>query len=382
MNNGSSRTAAACLWGGGFIVGSLGIHFHQLWLVYLGYGILGGCGLGLGYVSPVSTLIRWFPDRRGMATGMAIMGFGGGAMIGTPLKEFLLRTFWESPQYLGTVESVSLITERGRRFAEVSGQTVEVVVAGAMEAGREGVYVGRNRRHRRVEYLPDIATPAFAATYVFMISVFNLCGRFFWASISDYIGRRNTYYCFFALGSALYLSIPLVAMLVSANPMVVWLIMFYAITMVVFTMYGGGFATIPAYLSDVFGNLHVGAIHGRLLTAWSVAGIAGPFILTYLRDLSLKRSISQLAEKVDQADFEGKFGAPLASLDELVAAKTVTISKMMDIAPVGVADPTPNLYNITMFVMAGLLAAAFFANFMIRPVAARHHLKSSHPDPD
>ena len=215
-----------------------------------------------------------------------------------------------------------------------------------------------------------------------MISVFNLCGRFFWASISDYIGRRNTYYCFFALGSALYLSIPLVAMLVSANPMVVWLIMFYAITMVVFTMYGGGFATIPAYLSDVFGNLHVGAIHGRLLTAWSVAGIAGPFILTCLRDLSLKRSISQLAEKVDPADFEGKFGAPLASLDELVAAKTVTISKMMDIAPVGVADPTPNLYNITMFVMAGLLAAAFFANFMIRPVAARHHLKSSLPDPE
>ena len=131
-----------------------------------------------------------------------------------------------------------------------------------------------------------------------MISVFNLCGRFFWASISDYIGRRNTYYCFFALGSALYLSIPLTAMMVSANPMIVWLIMFYAITMVVFTMYGGGFATIPAYLSDVFGNLHVG------------------------------------------------------------------------------------LYNITMFVMAGLLAIAFFANFMIRPVAAKHHLKSSHPNAD
>ena len=122
---------AACLWGGGFIVGGLGIMTHQLWLIYLGYGVLGGCGLGLGYVSPVSTLIRWFPDRRGMATGMAIMGFGGGAMIGAPLKRFLLEYFAKAPEYLGLESTISLITDGGRRFAEVAGEKVEVVVASA-----------------------------------------------------------------------------------------------------------------------------------------------------------------------------------------------------------------------------------------------------------
>ncbi len=112
---------AACCWGGGFIIGGVGILLHQLWLIYLGYGVIGGCGLGLGYVSPVSTLIRWFPDRRGMATGMAIMGFGGGAMIGAPLKESLIRLFYRAPEYLGPVGEVDLVTEAGRRFAEVGG---------------------------------------------------------------------------------------------------------------------------------------------------------------------------------------------------------------------------------------------------------------------
>ena len=138
---------AACLWGSGFILGGVGIHLHQLWLLYLGYGVLGGCGLGLGYVSPVSTLIRWFPDRRGMATGMAIMGFGGGAIIGAPLKEFLIKAFYEAPQYLGASDAVPLITEQGRRFAETGGRLAEVVVAGAADVPAmiapelEGIYV-------------------------------------------------------------------------------------------------------------------------------------------------------------------------------------------------------------------------------------------------
>ena len=138
---------SACCWGGGYLVGSLGIMTHQLWLLYLGYGVIGGCGLGLGYVSPVSTLIRWFPDRRGMAAGMAIMGFGGGAMIGTPMKEYFIRLFYRAPEYLGTQSQVELITEAGRRFAEVGGQLREVVIVGAAEArdmtlpGPEGVYV-------------------------------------------------------------------------------------------------------------------------------------------------------------------------------------------------------------------------------------------------
>ena len=487
---------AACLWGGGFIVGGVGIHFHQLWLLYLGYGVLGGCGLGLGYLSPVANLIRWFPYRRGMAAGMAIMGFGGGAIISAPLKEFLIKLFYEAPQYLGPVGAVPLITEQGRRFAEVGGQLVEVVVAGAADAasmtapGLEGVYVAgtggtgaaetfftlgivyflimlvasffyrvpapgwmppapgehengaeasrgsparraiariRSRIRRRViiaenvhvgetqktpqfyllwivlcfnitagigvigvaktmmtdifgATLPHIVTPAFAATYVLMIGVFNMGGRFFWASLSDFIGRKNTYYCFFVLGALLYLSIPFTANAVSADPMVVWLVMFYAATMIAFTIFGGGFAAIPAYLADTFGTLHVGAIHGRLLTAWSTAGVVGPFALTYLRDFSVKRSINDLAGKVNPAAFESHFGAPLESLEELIAAKTVTIGKLMEIAPAGTVDPTPGVYNITMYVMAGLLVVAFFANMMVRPVPERHHLKATHPE--
>ena len=162
--------------------------------------------------------------------------------------------------------------------------------------------------------------------------------------------------------------------------MVALLVMFYAATMIAFTMYGGGFATLPAYLADVFGTLHVGAIHGRLLTAWSAAGLLGPFAVTYLRDFSLKGSINNLASKVDPTAFEAQFGAPLSNLEELIAAKTVTISKLLEIAPPGTVDPTPNLYNITMLVMAGLLAVAFFANLAVRPVAERHHLKATHPE--
>ena len=469
---------AAILWGGGFIVGGVGIYLHELWVVYLGYGFLGGCGLGVGYVSPVATLIRWFPNRRGMATGMAIMGFGGGAIIGAPVKEYLLRFFYESPQYLGGVDAVALVTEGGRRFAEVAGRSVEVVVVGAADVSNmivpepAGVYVAGtggtgaaetfftlgvvyfiimiiaafafrlpaegwrpkgsvvgqgegSLLRRRIppgpdvhvdeapktqqfyllwvvlclniaagigiigiaktmmtdifgSSLPSIATPGFAATYVLMISVFNMLGRFGWAYASDYMGRKKTYYTFFVLGALLYLSIPFVAMQVSADPVVLWLILFYAITMIIFTMYGGGFATIAAYVSDLFGSMHVGAIHGRLLSAWAVAGILGPFVITFLRDLSLRRSINDLAAKVDPAAFQAKFGAPMSSLQELIDAKTVTIIQLLEIAPAGTADPTPSAYNEAMFVMAGLLVIAFVANRLIHPVAEKHHFVNTH----
>ncbi|MDD3446304.1 MAG: OFA family MFS transporter [Zavarzinia sp.] len=471
-------TAAAC-WGGGFIVSAIGIATHQLWLIYLGYGVLGGCGLGLGYVSPVSTLIRWFPDRRGMATGMAIMGFGVGAMIGAPLKEWLLKMFYVAPQYLGTVDAVQLTTEGGRRLAEVGGSLREVVVIGASEAtrmavpGPEGIYVvgtgstgalqtfvvlgigyfivmmiaafsyrvpregwlprgwtppaedAASRRmitkkHVHIDQalktpqfyllwlvlctnvtagigvigvaktmmseifgttLPLIVNGAFAATYVLMISVFNMCGRFIWASASDYIGRKNTYYCFFILGIALYLSIPYSAQAVSADPTVTWLIMFYAATMIIFTMYGGGFATIPAYLADVFGTKYVGGIHGRLLTAWSTAGVLGPLAITSLREASLTSALKDLAAKVDPATFQTTFGAGVEKLDELVAAKTVTVAKLMAIAPSGTVDPTPNLYNSTMYAMAGLLVIGLISNALVRPVKARHHMAEEDAKP-
>ena len=457
---------AACLWGGGFIVGSFGIAMHKLWMVYLGYGVFGGAGLGLGYVSPVSTLIRWFPDRRGMATGMAIMGFGGGAMIGAPLKQWLLETYQRAPEYLGAESAVNLITEGGRRFAETAAGQVEVVLATAQQAatfgGDAGVYVvgtgntGASatfmtlgiiyfcvmvfaafqyrvpkegwkpegwqpkevasgmvtRNHVHIdqalktpqfwllwivlcfnvtagigvigvaktminEIFGDLVlvTAAFAGTYVLMISVFNMVGRFFWASTSDFIGRKNTYHCFFILGTILYCTIPYFA----GSGGTTALVGFYIATMIIFTMYGGGFATIPAYLADIFGTLHVGGIHGRLLTAWSTAGVLGPFAITYLRNLSKENAIADLAAKVDPAAFAEKFGAPIAQLNELVAANTVTIARLMELVPEGTVDPTATLYNTTMYCMAALLVIAFFANLMVRPVGEKHHVDKTHP---
>lgn len=463
---------AALLWGGGFLIGCLGIQLHSLWLLYLGYGVLGGCGLGLGYVSPVSTLIRWFPDRRGLATGMAIMGFGGGAMIGAPLKRWLLQKFEKAPEYLGSAEEVTLVTEGGVRFAETASGRREVVVATAEEMAEmgdglsAGVYlVGTGNTGAAATFLvlgllyltvmliaafayrvpaegwkpkgwvaPEAAaqkgmisrhdvgistamkTPQFVllwivlcmnvtagigvigvaktmigeifgsefsedarkgfffANYVLMISVFNMVGRFFWASISDWIGRKTTYTIFFVLGCALYLTIPWAAANAGASPLSVSFITFYAATMIIFTMYGGGFATIPAYLADLFGSKYVGAIHGRLLTAWSVAGVAGGLAVSKLREASVSRAISDLAAKVDREKFADTFGASISRLDELVAANTVTIQKLMEIAPEGTTDPTPTLYHSTMFTMAGLLVIGFFANLMVKPVDAKHHL--------
>ncbi len=465
-------TVAALCWGGGYLIGGLGIVWHQLPLVYLGYGVIGGCGLGLGYVSPVSTLIRWFPDRRGMAAGMAIMGFGGGAIIGAPLKRYFIRHFYEQPDYLGTVDQVNLVTEAGRRFAEVGGQMREVVVVGANDVagmivrGAEGVYVvgtgdvgaagtfitlgliyfvvmlaaafsyrlpapgwkpagwtPPDAAHRaklmisthdvdidealktRQFYqlwivlcfnvtagigvlsvaqtmmteifgttLPGIVDGGFAATYVVMISVFNMLGRFFWASSSDYIGRRNTYWIFFALGIALYLSIPFVARSVSVMPSAVWLVYFYSATMIIFTMYGGGFATIPAYLADMFGTRYVGGIHGRLLTAWSLAGYLGPVAITSLRARAIDSALHDLAARVDPNRFRDAFGAGLDQLDTLISQQTVTIAKLMEIAPPGTVDPTPSLYNLTMYLMAALLAIALVANALMRPVDVKHQM--------
>jgi len=463
---------AACCWGGGYLIGSLGVYTHQLWLLYLGYGVIGGCGLGLGYVSPVSTLIRWFPDRRGMATGMAIMGFGGGAMIGAPLKGLFIRTFYRAPEYLGPVADLNLVTQAGKRFAEVAGELKEVVIIGANDIagmivpGLAGAYlVGTGSTgvaqtfvtlgiiyfvvmmiasfayrvpaegwqpagwtppdptkaarqmitHRDVDIdqalktrqfyqlwivlcfnvtagigvlgvaktmmseifgssLPSIVDGAFAGTYVVMISVFNMIGRFFWASTSDYIGRRNTYWIFFGLGILLYCSIPFCAQRVSADPSVVWLVYFYAASMIIFTMYGGGFATIPAYLADVFGTKYVGGIHGRLLTAWSTAGVLGPLAITSLRETSINRAISDLVTNIDPAIFASKFGASIDQLETLVAQKSVTIAKLMEIAPPGTVDPTSSLYNTTMYLMAALLFVALLANAAMRPVMEKHYL--------
>lgn len=462
---------SACCWGGGFIVGGFGIVTGQLWLVYLGYGVIGGCGLGLGYVSPVGTLIRWFPDRRGMATGIAIMGFGGGAMLGKPMIDGFLEFYHRLPDYLGASDTVSLVTEGGRRMVEMGGVLQEVVVIGANDVqnmivpSQEGIYlvgtgsvgaaqtfftlgaiyflvmviaafsyrippegwlpegwvppkegeskkmitehhVDINEALKTPQFyqlwivlcfnvtagigvlavaktmmteifgttLPDVVNLKFAATYVLMISLFNMVGRFFWASASDYLGRKNTYFIFFGLGIVLYCSIPFFAQQVSADPAVVWLVGFYAATMLIFTMYGGGFATIPAYLADIFGTRFVGGIHGRLLTAWSTAGVLGPLAITSLREKAVGEAITDLVSKVEPAQFQATFGTGVNQLSQLVEAKTVTIAKLMEIVPPGTVDPTPSLYNQTMYLMAALLFVALISNALMRPVAAKHHM--------
>ncbi|MCE9606176.1 MAG: OFA family MFS transporter [Planctomycetia bacterium] len=461
---------AAFLWSGGYLLGSLGIAAHQLWLLYLGYGVIGGCGLGLGYVSPVSTLIKWFPDRRGMAAGMAIMGFGGGAILAAPLQERLMQSCYEAPQYLGRATDVALITEAGRRFATIAGERREVVVVGAKETaqmvvpGPEGVYVvgtgdvgiaatfltlgaaylvimlaaalsfrvpaagwrpagwvprddataaARMIAVRDVDpdaalrtpqfyllwimlcfnvtagigvlgvaktmmteifgsALPAIVDSRFAATYVLMIGVFNMLGRFFWASMSDLLGRKRTYAIFFGVGAALYAAIPSIVGRESPEHELAPLVLFYGVTMLIFTMYGGGFATIPAYLADLFGARNVGAIHGRLLTAWSTAGVLGPWAITALRQHSEKRAIEALANVVSPDKFAERFGAPLADLPLLVERKTVTLAKLFELAPLGTLDPSRSLYDSTMYLMAGLLVIGFVADMLVRPVAAKH----------
>jgi MFS family permease len=230
--------------------------------------------------------------------------------------------------------------------------------------------------------LPQVVDTAFAATYVVMISVFNMIGRFFWASSSDYIGRRNTYTIFFVLGIVLYLSVPYSAEQVSASPAVVWLVWFYAATMIIFTMYGGGFATIPAYLADIFGTRYVGGIHGRLLTAWSTAGVLGPLAITSLRQSAVNRAIDELMQKIDPAAFAAHFGAPVDQLALLVEQRTVTIARLMEIAPAGTVDPTSGLYNSTMILMAALLAVALVCNALMRPVHPRHHISDDELDDD
>ncbi len=351
--------ASACCFAAGFQVAALGVVLHQITLVYLGYGILGGIGLGLGYISPVSTLIKWFPDRPGMATGMAIMGFGGGAMIGAPLAESLMR-WYQSPQSVGVWQTFVTMgalyfammmfgvftvrvprdgwTPAGdrastamRRFATPAGVTADTAVTtpqfwflwGVLCMNvTAGIGILAQASPLIQESFPDRVTPAAAAGFVGLLSLFNLSGRFFWSSLSDSIGRKNTYAIYLGIGLLLYALVPSLARAGSLVP-------FVGTFCVILSMYGGGFATIPAYLRDKFGSLQVGAIHGRLLTAWSVAGVAGPTIVTYIRDYQIGRGVAK-------------------------------------------ADA----YSVAIYIMVGVLAAGFLCNLAVHPVNPRYHVPS------
>src|SRR5262245_3007359 len=294
---------SALCFGGGFQVAALGVATHQFWLVLSGYGVLGGIGLGLGYISPVSTLIKWFPDRPGMATGMAIMGFGGGAMIASPLSTMLMSTF-RSATGTGIAPTFVTLGIAYFCFMMFGVFTVRVPTPGCRPLGwvpaehaRALVTTGNVTANRAIttrqfwllwamlclnvtagigvlgqasamiqEMFPGSISVSAAAGFVGLLSLANMAGRFFWSSISDFIGRKAVYATFFLLGAGLYAVVPSTGRAGS-------IVLFVAGYAVIMSMYGGGFATIPAYLRDMFGTIQVGAIHGRLLTAWSTAGI-------------------------------------------------------------------------------------------------------------
>jgi MFS family permease len=370
--NGPRKTmlAASCCFGGGFLISALGVAWHQLWLIYLGYGVLGGCGLGLGYISPVSTLVKWFPDRPGMATGMAIMGFGGGAFIGSNLSLMLMDGFksatstgvaptfvvmgviyflfmlfgslivrvppddWKPAGYEPPAQTQKLITTANvavdQAWRTPQFWCLWIVLCFNVTAG---IGILEQASPMIQEMFPTVTGPSgeilkkgisatAAGGFVALLSLFNMAGRFVWSSLSDYIGRKNNYIIYLLLGAILYCLVPMSGRV--GNRAV-----FIAVSVVIISMYGGGFATIPAYLKDLFGTIQVGAIHGRLLTAWSVAGILGPVLVNYLRVWLQQRG----ATGVD-------------------------------------------LYAPTMYLMAGLLIIGLICNLAVRPVAARYYYRS------
>ncbi len=352
-------TAALCF-GGGFLISAAGVYAHNIWLIYLGYGVLGGIALGIGYISPVSTLIKWFPDRPGMATGMAIMGFGGGALIASPLSVWLMARF-STPSHVGVAETFIVLGIVYFIFMMVGAAIVRVPPPGWKPAGwtppaqppklvttanvyvytalktpqfwliwwvlclnvTAGIGVLGQASAMSQEMFPGKVSAVAAAGFVGLMSLFNMAGRFLWASASDYMGRKNTYFVFFALGTVLYAVVPTAGRMGSVG-------LFVLCFLIIISMYGGGFSTIPAYLKDMFGTRYVGAIHGLLLTAWSAAGIFGPVLVNYIRAY-------QVAHGVAKA----------------------------------------NAYNVTMYIMAGLLVVGFFCNLFIKAVDARHHMSAA-----
>jgi MFS family permease len=347
-----AATAAALFFGVGLIIGGLGLAIRQPVIVFLGMGVIGGIGCGLGYISPVSTLVKWFPDRRGMATGMAIMGFGGGAFLAGYLNVFFMDRIgvantvmtlgatylvimligsrllerppagWKPAGWTPAAETRAMITDRSVTRNQAIQTTQFFLLWGILFIN---VTAGIGILAQASPMMQDMfhRTALQAATVVSLISIFNASGRFLWASASDYIGRRNTYTVFFLAQLVLFLLIPRLA--ASGNWMVFQVSLF-----TVFTMYGGGFATIPAFLADIFGPDNVGAIHGALLTAWSAAAVAGPVIITELSN----RAKGALAPGADRI----------------------------------------HIYDTPLEVLAGLLAVGFVLTLLVRPLGYTQRL--------
>ncbi|MFF0225411.1 OFA family MFS transporter [Streptomyces sp. NPDC004629] len=349
-----AMTVALVCFSSGFLISALGAWSEQYWLIVLGYGFVGGIGLGIGYISPVSTLIKWFPDRPGMATGIAIMGFGGGALIASPWSAQMLDSFGTGPSgialaFLVHGLSYAVFMALGVFLVRVPRGTDRAAAAGGPSAA-EGVQVSARSAVRTpqfwclwvvlctnvtagigilekaapmiTDFFTDSSAPvtaSAAAGFVALLSAANMAGRIGWSSTSDLIGRKNIYRVYLGVGALMYLTIALFGD--SAKPL------FVVCALVILSFYGGGFATVPAYLKDLFGTYQVGAIHGRLLTAWSTAGVLGPLIVNWI---------------ADRQEEAGKHGS--------------------------------SLYGLSFAIMIGLLLVGFVANELVRPVHARHHV--------
>ncbi|SEN16389.1 Nitrate/nitrite transporter NarK [Duganella sp. CF517] len=366
---------SALCWCGGLVISALGVYHHQIWLMWIGSGVIGGIGLGLGYISPVSTLIKWFPDRRGMATGMAIMGFGGGAMIGAPLADMLMKHFatdagvgvWQTFLAMAAIYFVfmmagalsyrvpatgwkpagwappatnanAMITTRHVHASKVWGipqfwlvwlvlclnVTAGIGILGMASPLLQEIFGGQllgvGTAFNELTLAQKGQIAAIAAGFTGLLSLFNIGGRFVWASCSDFLGRKVTYGIFFVLGFALYASIP--SMAHGGH-----LPLFVGFFCIILSMYGGGFATVPAYLADLFGTQMVGAIHGRLLTAWAAAGVFGPILVNYVREYQIANGV-----------------------------------------------PKAQAYDFTMYVLAGLLLVGLVCNLLVRPIADKHFM--------
>ena len=357
-----SMLVAGAAWVVGFFVAAAGIATGQLWLVYFGYGFIGGIGLGIGYIAPVSTLMKWFPDRPGLATGLAIMGFGGGALIASPMSNSLMVLFGGGtetenlaaglvPTFIVLATSYAVIIAAGAYVIRLphpdwkpEGWDPATAEAPPMQTNLNvsanqalktpqfwflwiilftnvtaGIGILENAAPMIQDYFPTV-TAAAAAGFVGILSLANMAGRFVWSTASDYIGRKNVYLLYLGVGVALYL---LLALLGNGS-----LILFIIAAIFILSFYGGGFSTMPAYLRDMFGYYQVGAIHGRILTAWAAAGIAGPLI------------VNSVVESQIAAGNEG-----------------------------------PDLYTLSMFIMVGLLAVGLIANILMRPVAEKHTIE-------
>ena len=358
-----SMVASLLCFCGGLLLSALGVLWHRLELLYLGYGFLGGIGLGLGYIAPVSTLMKWFPDRPGMATGMAIMGFGGGALLGAPLGVQLMDAF-RSPTSMGVAGAFTAMAALYALSMLFGAWIVRVPPDGWKPDDWTPPQTPEANAAAHVQVSVDVAwkTPQFwllwtvlcmnvsagigilgqaslmcqdmfgvsaaiGGGFAGLLSIFNMGGRFVWSSLSDRLGRRRIYTLFFLFGAVLYVLLPLT----QKSGAQAW---FVALTALIISMYGGGFATIPAYLRDLFGTLQVGAIHGRLITAWSIAAIIGPSLVNYLSESRKKAGV-----------------------------------------------PPAEAYNLTLYIVAGLLLIGWIANLLVRPVHPRFHHPSSKANP-